>query len=65
MIGTRSGSNVLKKDFIGGFSNASVAHFSTTAKVIWTTPGRKVGTVRGFINPENQDDGLHTIDSIL
>ena len=49
-----------KKAFSGGFQTF-VAHFSTTAKLLWTKPGRNVGTASGFINPENQDDWSHII----
>ena len=42
----------------------SVAHFSATAWLIWTKPGRKVITISAFINPGNQDDRSHGPDYI-
>ena len=56
--------HMLYKCLLGGWgSNISVVHFSATSWPILIKPSIKVGTVRGFIDPENQDDCSHTTES--
>ena len=55
---------IIKKLFCE-FSHASVANFSKTARQISSKPVRKVDTLTGFINLENEDEQSHSVDSIL
>ena len=43
----------------------SVAYFSATAQLIFTKFGMNLSTVSGFINPKNQHDWLHFLDSLI